>query len=109
LLGLWLFFKDLSALRYTAAASLLIVIWIAMVLALFFLRVGPSFEPCSGSSAAELDAEALLMRSELPCGGAGFQPFARDRYGLTKVLPVFVFCFTCQQNIFTISSEAGNR
>jgi len=106
--------RDLSALRYTAAASILIVAWIAVVLALFFLRAGPSFQPCSSSVTSYLSvadagsAEDLGMRvamSDLPCGGADFKPFTQDMYGLARVLPIFVFNFTCQQNIFAICNE----
>lgn len=43
-------FRDLSALRYTAAASLLIVVWIAVVLALFFLEVRSKLSAVSVSA-----------------------------------------------------------
>jgi len=118
--------RNLTALKYTAMLSVLIVSWTAVLIILFFARVGETFDPCtlaSPSAAAaalafvgtsEMTAvslaskvETLMAGSEaLPCFGADFMPFAvPSALKLAKVLPVFIFGFTCQQNVFTICNE----
>jgi len=47
----------------------------------------------------------VIAVSQLPCNGARFEAFAPDSYRLAKVVPIFVFIATCQQNIFTICNE----
>jgi len=102
-------FRNLSALRFTAMASLLIAAWTATLIGLFFLRLGPAFEPCivpadKWAEPIVLDLLPVYMQS-LPCAGADFTPFPTDLGALGKVLPVFIFGFTCQQNIFTLCNE----
>jgi len=116
--------RNLSALRYTAFVSVLIVAWTAVLIVLFFARLR---DPCTTESPAAVTAamaiagevesplistanatlEVLMEGSEaLPCYGADFRPFAASSFlRLGKVLPVFIFGFTCQQNVFTICNE----
>eukprot|EP00931_Biecheleriopsis_adriatica_P122179 TRINITY_DN9718_c0_g1_i1.p1 TRINITY_DN9718_c0_g1~~TRINITY_DN9718_c0_g1_i1.p1 ORF type:complete len:475 (+),score=99.39 TRINITY_DN9718_c0_g1_i1:32-1456(+) len=87
-------FKNLSALKYTAASSVLIVAWTIVLIALFVLRPSEQFQPCSGSQEA------------LPCDHAAFEPVVLSQpLLLGKALPVFIFGFTCQQNIFAVCNE----
>mmetsp|Transcript_130802 Transcript_130802/g.260957 ORF Transcript_130802/g.260957 Transcript_130802/m.260957 type:complete len:465 (+) Transcript_130802:76-1470(+) len=96
--------KNLNALRYTAVASILIVFWTCTLIALFFANVGDSFDPCAASVA--LAFAGNIAGQHLPCKGADFEPVAvPSLLKLGKVLPVFIFGFTCQQNVFTICNE----
>lgn len=96
--------KNLSALRYTAVASILVVIWTSTLIFLFFANAGDSFDPCAASVAFAFVGN--MTGQDLPCKGADFEPVAiRNPVTLGKVLPVFIFGFTCQQNVFTICNE----
>lgn len=118
--------KNLSALRYTALLSVLIVSWTAVLIVLFFSGLGGVFDPCTVESPAAYMAaaaaigpvesptvaraatlEVLMAGSEaLPCYDAEFRPVAvPDFLKLGKALPVFIFAFTCQQNVFTVCNE----
>jgi len=97
--------KNLSALRYTAMASVLIVVWTSTLVFLFYANAGDSFDPCATS--VLLAFVGNTAGQHLPCHSADFEPVAVP-FGLLKlgkVLPVFIFGFTCQQNVFTICNE----
>ncbi|CAE8706525.1 unnamed protein product [Polarella glacialis] len=73
-------FKNLSALKYTAAGALTIVFWTAVMIVLFAAQL-PGFDPCSGG-----------IGGPLPCANAEFKAFVlHDPIALGKVptnLPV---------------------
>jgi len=88
--------KNLSGLKFTAAGSLLIVIWTVVLIILFVIQPSEAFEPCG-------------HKEELPCGHAEAKAVnLSDPWALGKALPVFIFGFTCQQNIFSICNEVRN-
>jgi len=90
--------RNLSGLKFTAVLSLAIVVWTTVLIALYVIRPSKDFNPCGRSS-----------DEDLPCNGADFEPIVTDHpLALGKALPVFIFAFTCQQNIFTICNEVKN-
>jgi len=93
--------RNLSALRYTAVGSVLIIVWSVVLFVLYLADVGPEFDPCAEARSSFLGAAE--------CDRATFEPFAAgDALALMKALPVFIFTFTCQQNVFTICNEVRN-
>eukprot|EP00928_Gymnodinium_smaydae_P013635 TRINITY_DN14962_c0_g4_i1.p1 TRINITY_DN14962_c0_g4~~TRINITY_DN14962_c0_g4_i1.p1 ORF type:complete len:568 (-),score=92.13 TRINITY_DN14962_c0_g4_i1:109-1713(-) len=90
-------FRKLTALTYTALGAVLIVAWTVILIALFYAGV---LEPCGASD------------HSIPCAGAEVRPVPNLHEGglqsllaLGKSLPVFVFAFTCQQNVFSVANE----
>lgn len=99
-------FKNLSALRYTAACSLLIVLWTVVLLGLFFTDAVGAFDACQ--SQLQGDVSYTHVKT-MPCNGTAFQPIVESHpLKLMKGIPVFVFAFTCHQNIFTVCNEVRN-
>jgi len=92
--------KNLTALRYTALAAIIIVMWTASLICLFYFRLGGDLDPCPG------------YFGQLPCPAeqtvSTVDPFGDDILALARGLPVFIFGFTCQQNICTICNEVSN-
>lgn len=87
--------QHLSALKYTAVCSMVIVAWTCILIVCFSLRL-EGFDPCPGES----------KQDHLPCDGAEFKPVVySDLLVLGKALPIFIFGFTCQQNVFTVCNE----
>ena len=82
----WL--PDVDQLRHTSLLSLACVAGIALMVVAFAL--GRGFEPC--------EAAAPGCRGEV-LGVVGDAPAA------LRALPIFVFAFTCHQNIFSITNE----
>lgn len=103
--------QNLSKLRFTSMAAVGIVIWTLLLIVLFYCDF---FDPCAdqpkedpGGGPSE-DLEGLARRLDqivLPCSGAKVVNFGHDFLGFLKVLPVFIFGFTCHQNIFTVVNE----
>lgn len=88
-------FKNLSALRYTATFAIVICAWTALMIVLFFFQIGEVFDPCSS------------WHGDFPCNGGTIMPVGHDLVAILKVLPVFIFGFTCQQNVFTVCNEVA--
>ncbi|CAL1162524.1 unnamed protein product [Cladocopium goreaui] len=87
--------RNLSGLKFTAAGSLLIVTWTVVLIILFVIQPSKTFQPCG--------------HQELPCGDAEVKAVdLSDPLALGKALPVFIFGFTCQQNIFAVCNEVRN-
>ena len=86
------FFKTLDALRFTNTLSVFIVYLLAICIILYATNV---FNPCDNSK---------IMSD---CRGPTH--WFRSYDTTLKTLPVFIFCFTCQQNIFTIVQEIRQR
>lgn len=105
---------NLSALRYTAMASVLITCWTGLLIVLFYSGAGGfTFEPCGtfGGLAVSDAPDFLpefLPEDDLPCNDADFDLLPSDFLAFGRALPVFIFGFTCQQNIFTILNETRN-
>ena len=83
-------FRSLNALRFTSTISILFVSALCIIITLYgFL---PSyFDPCPGSDRWQ------------DCKGNTYN-VALD-WSTLKVFPVFIFSFTCAQNIFTVHNE----
>lgn len=114
---------NLSALRFTSLGSVSIVAWTALLIALFFFQVANPcakdatfWEPMEQRLKLQEDTQTALLvqlgtetgSGNLPCDGAKFVPFGSfidDPIALLKVFPVFIFGFTCHQNIFAICNE----
>ncbi|CAK0857793.1 unnamed protein product [Prorocentrum cordatum] len=93
---------DLTPLRYTATASVLITFWVVVLILLFYCRAGPAFEPC-GSPGEGLPCCPAGGTCPAPVAFSAIAPHGFVELG--RALPVFIFGFTCQQNVFTICNE----
>ncbi len=85
--------KSLDALKYTSVASVMFVVFLTGIIVFFAAKV-PGLDPC-----ADVEADDT-------CVGE------KDNFVLNletaRVFSIFVFAFTCQQNIFGIASELKN-
>jgi amino acid permease len=85
--------KALGALRFTALAALSFVLFLTVMVLLFAVDPpGSSFDPCGAGAS--------------PCRGDVI-PVASSVRGVMRVLSIFVFAYTCHQNIFPICNEMG--
>ncbi|PIA14898.1 hypothetical protein COEREDRAFT_82330 [Coemansia reversa NRRL 1564] len=75
------FQRRLDALKYTSLTALLAVVYLFVVVAMFY------FNP---------------LRTPLPEGDIALFRWSRDFF---TQLPIFVFAFTCHQNIFSVYNE----
>ena len=82
------YLKQIDALRHTSLLALLSVLFVTVLVLLFALQPGRSFDPC----ADRLPATA--------CRGA--VPLATSMGDTLSALPTFVFSFTCHQNIISV-------
>jgi len=97
--------KKITALRYVSYVALTCVMGITVVIILFAIEPTPAFDPC----ADKVDvAEIALVEEEAggPCRGPVelFTP----PMSVLRALPLFVFSYTCHQNIFSITNELAN-
>lgn len=94
--------ENLSALRYTSTLSVIIVLWTCIMIALFFVGIGDAFDPCG-----HVYGFGGFLPVDRPCNGSEFDPTkpGRGGVGFVKALPVFIFAFTCHQNVFTVCNE----
>mmetsp|Transcript_69310 Transcript_69310/g.129453 ORF Transcript_69310/g.129453 Transcript_69310/m.129453 type:complete len:492 (+) Transcript_69310:68-1543(+) len=112
----------LTALRYTSMVTVMIVVWTSLLIFLFYAGI---CEPCatpphsdehsmdspfvSNVSLASIRMLAVndneFPAGTRPCNGAPFDEIGSDFTSMLKALPVFVFGFTCQQNVFTVCNE----
>jgi amino acid permease len=82
--------RTLNALRYTSTFSLIFVLSLVIIIVLYSFHM-PSMDPCGGGEAIDV------------CRG-DFVPFT-DAERTLKKMTVFIFSFTCHQNIFSIVNE----
>ena len=78
-------------------AALLSVLFVTVLVVLFALQAGPGFDPCAGRN----------YTADAPCRGA--VPTAAPAPSALSALPVFVFAFTCHQNIISVTNELVRR
>merc|ERR1712136_630238 len=64
-----------------------------VLIVLFCLIREGTLEPCN------------TVDQSLPCEGATYIPVGNDWLDILRALPVFIFGFTCQQNVFTVVNE----
>jgi len=86
--------KNLSRLRFTAGLSLTCVVLIVTVVCLFAAHPVEVLDPCPDENAST-PADF--------CGGA-VKPFT-DVMSCLRELPIFVFAYTCHQNIISATNE----
>lgn len=84
--------RSLNALRFTATFSIGFVCFLASVVFLYGAIPG-TFNPCSGEDNTACRGETNLVRFN---------------FNTMKVLSIFIFGFTCHQNIFSVCNEIRN-
>lgn len=83
------FFKQLEALKYTSAFSLLFIFFLAFMVVLFASSVG--LDPCDfPDSTDECVGERANVKFDM---------------NTMRVFSIFIFGFTCHQNMFTVVNE----
>jgi amino acid permease len=87
------FFKSLDALKFTSLLSCCFVLFLTLVIFCYFLNT-KGLDPCEGFVADD---------SEDVCKGD--TPLTTNMSDTISVLAVFIFSFTCHQNIFSVCNE----
>lgn len=82
-------FHNLDALKYTSSLSLLLILALFVVVVMYTNE--NLLDPCEDSSS-------------LSCSGNRYL-FAESSGDVFKILPVFIFGFTCHQNSFSVINE----
>ena len=85
------FFKNLGALRYTSFFSIMFLCFLALIVVLFANNV-PGLDPCHSDDDGneECVGERVNIKFDL---------------NTMRVFSIFIFGFTCHQNMFTIVNE----
>jgi amino acid permease len=83
-------FQSLDALKVTSSLSIVFVVFLTILIILYALGI-PSLDPCSGASESD------------QC--VGERVAATGNLDVLRVLSIFVFAFTCQQNTFSVVNE----
>jgi len=94
--------RTLNALRFTAAAGIGFVIFLVGVVTLY--ATVPSLDPCGKPNPDDLQriADGLTDATHW-CRGPTV--WAKLDMGTCKILAIFIFGFTCHQNIFSACNE----
>jgi len=95
LAGSLAFIKQITALRHTALAALACVLGITVMVVLFALNKGgaidvPALDPCGVDAATSCDGQTAAWT---------------DAGTTLRALPLFVFAYTCHQNIIATTNE----
>lgn len=105
------FFKTLDALKVTSVFSVIFAFGLAVGIVLYAEGV---LDPCTGGGGARslFDVEGLpqderFLQQEAVCGGT--VQSASNFSSTLQVVGIFIFSFTCQQNIFPVVSEMKGR
>ena len=84
-------FRSLNALRFTSTISILFISALSIIITLYgFLPT--TFNPCGPTTTNPADCKGNTYNISLTLS-------------TLKVFPVFIFSFTCAQNIFTVHNE----
>jgi len=97
--------QKITALRYVSYVALTCVLGITVVIVLFALEPTPAFDPCAGHG----DVADAFVEEEVaggPCRGPVV--LVTPPMSILRALPLFVFSYTCHQNIFSITNELAN-
>mmetsp|Transcript_8784 Transcript_8784/g.26486 ORF Transcript_8784/g.26486 Transcript_8784/m.26486 type:complete len:221 (-) Transcript_8784:1642-2304(-) len=90
--------RTLDALKFTSTASLAFVAFVALFVLLFAVGT-EGLDPCEATGASN--------GTGAPCRGAANYASTQPSRTL-RVFSIFVFAFTCQQNVFQLCSELKN-
>eukprot|EP00039_Didymoeca_costata_P025825 m.14363 g.14363 ORF g.14363 m.14363 type:complete len:472 (+) comp5069_c0_seq1:255-1670(+) len=90
--------KSLNALRFTSTLSMVFISGLVIMIILYASNI-PGLDPCEGAN--------MTPGERHPCKGKDTELYESPEDTL-KVLSIFVFAFTCQQNIFAVSDELKN-
>jgi amino acid permease len=83
--------RSLHALRFTAVAGVGFVCFLVLIVFLYAVDGGSSFfDACAGLALDTCRGDAVLVTTS---------------FGTLKILSIFIFGYTCHQNIFTICNE----
>ncbi|ETO34813.1 amino acid/polyamine transporter [Reticulomyxa filosa] len=80
-------FKQMNRLKLISAAALLCFVYVLIVVILY--AAVPSLDPCKNDDGCKGSIDAGPTNA----------------FNFVKVLPIYIFCFTCHQNAFTITNE----
>lgn len=94
------FFKTLDALKFTSMLALILIYSLAIGIILFAQGV---FDPCENNSNLQYYQEGEYGPRADACQGETQMVTSFD--GAVKNLAIFVFSFTCHQNVFAITNE----
>lgn len=89
-------FHSIDALKYTSSISIVFILLVVILVILYSIPNNgsiPNLDPCPITEYERIE----LCTSEVRAWNLGLHSL--------KVFPIFVFGFTCQQNIFTIVNE----
>jgi len=89
--------RNLTALKNVSIVALTCVMCIVLMIVLFAVELSPAFDPCADHEAGSLT----------PCRGP--VELFTEPITVLRALPLFVFSYTCHQNIFSITNELENR
>lgn len=84
------FLKSISRLRFTAAFSLLCVCIIIMTVVLFAAEPSDIFNPCAPDPSSSCRGDIMAVE---------------DGASILRALPIYVFSYTCHQNIISTTNE----
>ena len=84
------FMKQITALRHVSVVALSCVMLIALMIVAFALGISPDLDPCSEAPPGECAGPMVPVTGPME---------------ILRALPLFVFSYTCHQNIFSITNE----
>jgi amino acid permease len=115
------FLDSLNAFKWTSTVSVIFIGIITCVVIAYAVPAFSGLEACSGRRSLSVLADTISeMRTfknlfnfgmkSIPSQGdnkcvGNFITIQNDPYKILKVIPIFVFGFTCQQNIFAVTNE----
>eukprot|EP00756_Hemistasia_phaeocysticola_P053405 Hpha_TRINITY_DN2899_c0_g1::TRINITY_DN2899_c0_g1_i1::g.171433::m.171433 len=90
----------LDALRFTSTLSVVIVAFLALMVVLFFFKPD-GFDPCEDLK----DDNGIDVNHSVCENDSHDWSYFNFHKEALKALTVFIFCFTCHQNIFSVCNE----
>lgn len=93
------FFRTLDALKYTSMVSVVFVLAMTVVIVLYSMGI-EGMEACDNYAPTDDDLDAVCVGDK-----DSFTSFESTMSNLA----VFVFSFTCHQNIFSVCNEIKDR
>lgn len=115
------FLDSLNAFKWTSTISVVFIGIITCVVIAFAMPSLSGLQPCSGRRSLSVLADTIselkniknflkIGINSMPSKGGNkcvgdFLTIESDPYKILKVIPIFVFGFTCQQNIFAVTNE----